>query len=330
MTDTLPSATQRIVIVPQDVSGARLDKWLAEVFPEASRSRLRTLIEQGAVTIADVPQLDPAYRIKPRQAVIVHFPAPEVARPVAQRMDLDIIFEDESLIVINKAPGLVVHPAPGNPDQTLVNALLAHCGESLQGIGGIRRPGIVHRIDKDTSGLLVAAKTHDVRTGLAAQFVEHTIDRTYDAFVWEPPRPPKGAIAGAIGRSPRNRKKMAIVARGGKAAETRYGTKATYGAIAAHVRCTLTTGRTHQIRVHMASRGHPLIGDSLYGGGRTQLLREFTAEGRAAIRAFPRQALHAAVLGFLHPATGKRLQFECSLPEDLISLKEVLVNETKK
>ena len=330
MTGTPDLTDQYTVHVLQNASGARLDKWLADALPQTSRTRLRILIEQGAVIIADVPQRDPAYRIKPGQMITVYFPKPEAARPMAQQMDLDIIFEDNSLIVINKPPGLVVHPAPGNPDKTLVNALLAHCGDNLQGIGGVRRPGIVHRIDKDTSGLLVAAKTQSAHTGLAAQFAEHSVDRTYNAFVWELPRPPKGRIIGAIGRSPRNRKKMAIVIRGGKAAETLYTTAATFGAVAAHVRCTLTTGRTHQIRVHMASRGHPLIGDSLYGGGRAKLLRKFTPAGSAAIKALPRQALHAATIGFLHPANGKRLKFKCPLPADMELLKDVLANETKK
>ncbi len=330
MTDTRSLASQHTILVPEDSAGIRLDKWLATALSETSRSRLRMLIEQGAVTIANVPQLDPAYRVKAGQTLTVHFPEPDAALPVPQHMDLDIVFEDDSLVVINKPPGLVVHPAPGNPDKTLVNALLAHCGDSLQGIGGVRRPGIVHRIDKDTSGLLVAAKTEKAHAGLAAQFAAHDIDRSYDAFVWGRPQPSKGKITGAIGRSPHNRKKMAIVTRGGKTAETLYATASTFGAVAAHVRCTLTTGRTHQIRVHMTSIGHPLIGDSTYGSARTKLLRDVTPAGGASIKSFSRQALHAAILGFQHPTTGKTLSFECPLPEDMQSLRITLANETKK
>jgi 23S rRNA pseudouridine1911/1915/1917 synthase len=322
--------SQQTVTVPQDFPGGRLDKWLAEVLPETSRTRLRALIMQGAVTTAGVPLLDPAQQIKPGATFTVHFPVPQDALPLAQPMDLDIVFEDESLIVINKPAGLVVHPAPGNPDNTLVNALLAHCGESLQGIGGVRRPGVVHRIDKNTSGLLVAAKTQKAHTGLATLFAAHDIDRIYDAFVWGAPLPPKGRVSGAIGRSPYNRKKMAVVTRGGKDAETIYTTITAFGSAAAHMRCTLTTGRTHQIRVHLTSRGHPLIGDTTYGGAQTKKLREFTAAGSASIRAFPRQALHAATLGFLHPITGARHQFECPLPEDLEMLRNVLAKEAKK
>ncbi len=330
MTDIRTLASQHTVSVPEDSAGMRLDKWLASALSETSRSRLRMLIEQGAVTIENVPQLDPAYRVKSGQTLTVHFPEPDAALPVAQYIKLDIVFEDDSIVVINKPPGLVVHPAPGNPDKTLVNALLAHCGESLQGIGGVRRPGIVHRIDKDTSGLLVVAKTEKAHAGLAAQFAAHDIDRTYDALVWGIPQPTKGRITGAIGRSTHNRKKMAIVTRGGKAAETLYTTASKFGAVAAHVRCTLTTGRTHQIRVHMTSIGHPLIGDSTYGSARTKLLREVGPIGSGFIKAFSRQALHAATLGFQHPITGQTVKFECPLPEDMQSLKTTLANETKK
>ena len=216
MTDTPSLISQRTIIVPEYSAGVRLDKWLAEIFPKTSRSRLRALIDQGLVKNAEILRLDAAYRIKTGQTYIVSFPKPDTALPIAQRINLDIVFEDQSLIVVNKPAGMVVHPAPGNPDKTMVNALLAHCGDSLQGIGGVRRPGIVHRIDKGTSGLLVAAKTEEAHTRLAAQFSAHDIDRIYDAFVWGIPQPAKGTITGAIGRSPHNRKKMAVVTRGGK------------------------------------------------------------------------------------------------------------------
>jgi 23S rRNA pseudouridine1911/1915/1917 synthase len=330
MTDAGNSATHRTVTVPQDSAGGRLDKWLAGALPETSRTRLRALIAGGAVTIDGAPMLDPTHQVKPGTTFTVHFPKPDDAKPMAQSMDLDFAFEDENLIVVNKPPGLVVHPAPGNPDNTLVNALLAHCGDSLQGIGGVRRPGIVHRIDKNTSGLLVVAKTEKAHAGLAAQFAAHDIDRIYDAFVWGIPLPPQGIITGAIGRNKHNRKKMAIVTRGGKTAETSYATVATFGETAAHMRCTLKTGRTHQIRVHMTSYGHPLIGDATYGSAQTKRLRNFSAAGSGLIRAMSRQALHAATLGFLHPVTGVRLQFECPLPNDLLTLRNVLEKETMK
>jgi 23S rRNA pseudouridine1911/1915/1917 synthase len=217
----------------------------------------------------------------------------------------------------------VVHPAAGNPDKTLVNALLAHCGDSLRGIGGVLRPGIVHRIDKDTSGLLVAAKTEAAHAALAAQFAAHTIERRYDALVWGVPSPARGVITGAIGRSPHNRQKMAIVSRGGKAAETQYTTIAAFGTLAAHVQCTLKTGRTHQIRVHMSARGYPLIGDPVYGKNR-KLPKTVAPDIAAAVTTFGRQALHAATLGFTHPTTGKQVRFERPPPADFAALEKAL------
>ncbi len=309
--------------VPGGATAARLDKWLAEALPGQSRSRLKALITQGAVTVAGRPERDPARKLKAGQAVVVTVPAPVDAAPVAQAMDLAVVFEDKHLIVIDKPAGLVVHPAPGNPDKTLVNALLAHCGESLLGIGGVKRPGIVHRIDKDTSGLLVVAKTAAAHAGLAAQFKAHSIERHYDAFVWGVPKPAKGVITGAIGRSAANRKKMAIVKRGGKAAETRYAAVAVFAGTAAHLRCRLATGRTHQIRVHLASLGHGLIGDQVYGA-RARTLGKIPAETARRLKEFPRQALHAATLGFRHPVTGESLMFESPLPADLQELKAAL------
>jgi len=310
--------------VPDTAAGARLDKWLAEVISGVSRSRLKALIESGAVTISGKAECDPAYRLKARENVQLALPPAIDAVPAPQGMDLDIAYEDEHLIVLNKPVGLVVHPAPGNLDKTLVNALLAHCGESLAGIGGVRRPGIVHRIDKDTSGLLVAAKTDAAHAGLSAQFADHTIERTYDAVVWGIPNPQADQIQGDIGRSRHNRKKMAILQRGGKHAETGYRVVATFGEIAAHVRCRLKTGRTHQIRVHMASIGHPLIGDSTYGSNRRRSMRGLSPELVATLKSFPRQALHATTLGFVHPVTGKSLRFESPPPEDFAALLEAL------
>ena len=314
-------AEHRLTVAPEE-AGARLDKWLAAALPQQSRSRLKALIEDGAVAIDGRRESDPARKLKAGQAVAIAIPAPRDATPQPQAMDLAIVYEDDALIVVDKPAGLVVHPAPGNPERTLVNALLAHCGNSLAGIGGVRRPGIVHRIDKDTSGLLVVAKTDAAHAGLAAQFKEHSIERVYDAFVWGVPHPAKGVITGAIGRSPSNRKKMAIVARG-KAAETHYATDAVFGKLAARVKCRLMTGRTHQIRVHMASKGHSLIGDATYGRP-VRGLKQLDPELAKTLTAFPRQALHAGTLGFVHPTTGERLSFTAPLPDDLLRLNQML------
>ena len=310
--------------VDEDVAGARLDKWLAGKLPDISRSRLKILIEDGAVSVGGATERDPAYRVKARENVKIYLPAVVDATPEAQEMGLDVVYEDADLIVINKPVGMVVHPAPGNYDQTLVNGLLAHCGSSLAGIGGVRRPGIVHRIDKDTSGLLVAAKTDAAHAGLSAQFAAHTIDRTYDAIVWGAPSPPADQIEGPVGRSRHNRKKMAIVKKGGKDAETGYRTITNFGELATHIRCKLKTGRTHQIRVHMASIAHPLIGDATYGSNRRRSMKGVPPELAALLRSFARQALHAATLGFVHPITGKTLRFQSEPPEDFMNLLESL------
>ncbi len=320
------STPEHSFTVPPDATAARLDKWLADVLPSQSRSRLKALITEGAVQVEGKAALDPARKLRPGQVVTVLLPVPRDATPLPQAMDLAVVYEDASLIVIDKPAGLVVHPAPGNPDKTLVNALLAHCGDSLLGIGGVKRPGIVHRIDKDTSGLLVVAKTEVAHAALSAQFKAHSIARLYDAFVWGAPKPASGVITGAIGRSPSNRKKMALVKRGGKAAETRYSTIAVFGAArtAAHVRCRLATGRTHQIRVHLASLGHGLIGDQTYGA-RARSVRGVDPETVKLMKAFPRQALHAATLGFVHPVSGKDMMFEAPLPADLKALQAALL-----
>ncbi|MGE3333339.1 MAG: RluA family pseudouridine synthase [Rhodospirillaceae bacterium] len=312
------SASEKSAIVPADAAGARLDKWLAGALPDLSRSRLKALIEDGAVSAGGKVLRDPAHKVAAGQTIRVAVPAPIAALPEAQEMDLVVVYEDEHLIVVDKPAGLVVHPAAGNLDHTLVNALLAHCGPSLAGIGGVKRPGIVHRIDKDTSGLLVVAKTERTHVGLTAQFSAHTVERRYDALVWGVPRPAHGTITGNIGRNPHNRKKMAVVRRGGKTAETYYDTVANFGTVAAHVQCHLKTGRTHQIRVHMTSKGHPLIGDPVYGRGRN------IGIAPQEVRDFDRQALHASTLGFIHPITGKELSFESELPDDMCALMEAL------
>jgi 23S rRNA pseudouridine1911/1915/1917 synthase len=275
------------VAVPAEAHGMRLDKWLAAAVDSLSRARLQALIADGAVTCKGKAATDAARKVKAGETYDVNVPPPVAATPAPQSMGLDIVYEDEAVIVVNKPAGLVVHPAAGNPDATLVNALLAHCGESLRGIGGVARPGIVHRLDKDTSGLLVAAKTGIAHENLARQFAAHSIDRRYDALVWGVPNPAGGTITGDIGRSPHNRKKMAVVKRGGRHAETGYATVQVFGSVAAHVQCRLKTGRTHQIRVHLSSKGHPLIGDPVYGGGR-KLSARAHPELAKALAAFQR------------------------------------------
>ncbi len=324
MSKTAASAATTSVSVPATSAGVRLDKWLAEAIPEVSRSRLQALIAEGAVTVAGAVETDPAMRLKSGQSVKLKMPAAVDATPEAQEIDLDVVYEDEHLIVVNKPVGMVVHPAPGNPDNTLVNALLAHCKGTLSGIGGVKRPGIVHRIDKDTSGLLVAAKTEKAHAGLSEQFAAHSLDRTYDALVWGVPPYESDQIIGAIGRSRHNRQKMAIVKRGGKEAETGYRVVDVFGEIASHVRCKLKTGRTHQIRVHMASIGHPLIGDETYGSNRRRSMKNVPPEVATMLKSFPRQALHATTLGFVHPITGKTMKFQRDPPEDFMGLLEGL------
>ena len=300
-----------------DHEGERLDRALQHHLPELSRSRLKQLILSGQVSNDGNVIRDPARKVKGGQTFVVILPEPDDATPQPQAIPLDIRFEDAHLIVIDKPAGLVVHPAPGNPDGTLVNALIAHCSDSLAGIGGVRRPGIVHRLDKDTSGLMVVAKTEPAHQALSRDFAARRISRAYAAIVWGVPLPAEGEISGNIGRSMTNRKKMAVVgAARGKPAVTRYKVERAFRDRAALIECRLLTGRTHQIRVHLAERGHPLIGDPVYGG---RPARRFTAEN-AVIARFPRQALHARHLGFSHPATGETLDFDSDLPADMKSL----------
>ena len=312
--------THRFTVARADAR-ARLDRLLADLVPALSRSRLKTLIETGCVSISGKTIMEPGYRVKPGQTVTLAVPPVPDETPLAQDIPLQVAYEDEHLIVVDKPPGLVVHPAPGNPDRTLVNALVAHCGASLSGIGGVRRPGIVHRLDKDTGGLLVAAKNDAAHRGLAAQFATRRLSRTYHAVVWGTPRPAEGRISGAIGRDPRNRKRMAVRRSGGKPALTLYRVLKPLGVLWSLVECRLETGRTHQIRVHMAASGHPLVGDPLYGGARQ---RRLDPHRRAALAHCPRQALHAAALGFIHPVTGAELSFESPLPADMRALIEAL------
>ena len=302
-------------------AGLRLDQVLARRCADLSRSRLRTLLREGAVRRGGAVIAEPSHRVKPGEAFELTLAAPRPATPRPQAVALDVLYEDEHLLVLDKPAGLVVHPAPGHAEGTLVNALLAHCGATLSGIGGVLRPGIVHRLDRDASGLMVVAKHDRAHVRLAAQFSVHTVERRYDAIVWGVPSPPQGTIDAAIGRDPTERKRMAVVRRGGKPARTRNRLEAAAGILAAWVACELATGRTHQIRVHMASIGHPLVGDPLYGARQRRRAGEAVREALAGVN---RLALHARVLGFDHPVSGERLRFERPPPEGMTALFERL------
>ncbi len=308
------------VVAGPDAAGQRADRFLADAIGNLSRSRVKSLIGDGAVTLDGLPLRNPAQAVRPGARFIVQRPAPVPATPLPQAIPFTILYEDADLIVLDKPPGLVVHPAPGNEDGTLVNALLAHCRDTLPGIGGEKRPGIVHRLDKDTSGVMVAAKTEAALATLSAAFAARDLDRIYTALVWGNPAPSAGSIEGAIGRDPRDRKRMAIVERGGKPAQTGYRTVQSWFPAASLLHCKLATGRTHQIRVHLASIGHPLVGDPVYLRRVPAAAKGATSPIRQTLLDFPRQALHAARLAFNHPRTGARLEFETPLPADMQAL----------
>jgi 23S rRNA pseudouridine1911/1915/1917 synthase len=300
-------------------AGWRLDRALADAVPTLSRERLKALVKSGALSRGATLFRDPAIKVAGDERFTLTIPLPTPAHNEPQDMALVIAFEDEHLLVVDKPAGLVVHPAAGNRDGTLVNALLHHCGGSLSGIGGVARPGIVHRIDKDTSGLLVVAKTDRAHEGLARQFADHSIDRRYLAGVSGVPLLAAGTVNAPLARSSADRKKVAIVKDGrGKAAITHW-TKLKAWRDAALVECRLETGRTHQVRVHMASIGHPLLGDPVYGRAPHQRLRELLHRLE-----FRRQALHAAHLGFVHPITKRRLSLDSALPSDMQELFSAL------
>ncbi|HZG44975.1 MAG TPA: RluA family pseudouridine synthase [Allosphingosinicella sp.] len=305
--------------VAEDAVGWRLDRALAVAVPTLSRERLKALISSGAVTAAGgVPLRDPAAKAQAGSTYRIAVPEPRPAHNEAQDIALNIVHEDDHLLVVDKPAGLVVHPAAGNFDGTLVNALLHHCAGRLSGIGGVARPGIVHRIDKDTSGLLVVAKTDVAHEGLAAQFARHSIHRLYAALVSGLPVPPSGTVDAPLARSSANRKKMAVVEEErGKRAVTHYRLVRPLRA-AAQVECRLETGRTHQVRVHMTHIGHPLLGDPVYG--------RIRSEHRAVLKdmGFERQALHAAELGFTHPVSKQNLSFKSALPSDIQELLRAL------
>lgn len=312
----------KVIAVEEDI-GQRLDKVLARHAPQLSRSRLQALIEKGHVTIKGEPITDSSGKLKSLATFVIEVPPAEDAIIKPQDINLDVVYEDADLLVINKTADMVVHPAAGNYDGTLVNALLAYCGDTLSGIGGVKRPGIVHRLDKETSGLMVVAKNDAAHHFLSEQLSSRTLKRVYQAVVWGAVSPKTGRIETNIGRSKTNRKKMAVLATGGKEAITDYKVLETFGLIASHVECRLHSGRTHQIRVHMAHEQHWLIGDPLYGrpsAARFLKLQKVEEKTVQALLSFPRQALHASDIAFVHPRSKKKLEFSVNLPDDLTNL----------
>jgi 23S rRNA pseudouridine1911/1915/1917 synthase len=312
--------------VADDAVPARLDQWLAAAVVDLGRNRAKRLILDGAVSVGGTAVREPTRPVRPGDRVGVDLPPPEPANPQPEAIPLAVVYEDDEIIVIDKPAGLVVHPGAGNPTGTLVNALLAHAGDSLSGIGGVVRPGIVHRLDKDTSGLLVIAKTDRAHHALAAAFAAHGRDgalvRAYKALAWGVPQRREGTIDVPLGRSTANRLKIAVRKEGGggREAVTHYRLMERYGELAALLECRLETGRTHQIRVHLAAIGHPVVGDATYGAAFRTKAERLSEPARSLANAFPRQALHAYLLGFTHPVTGKKLRFESALPPDMEAL----------
>ena len=313
--------------VEPNQQGQRLDRFLSECFKQLSRSQIQRLIAAGNLSCDDSLIVDNAFKVRSGDIYQLEIPAPEEANPVPEDIELDIVYEDKDLIVVNKPAGMTVHPAPGAYSGTLVNALLFHCRDNLSGIGGVKRPGIVHRIDKDTSGLIVAAKNDIAHRGLCDQFFVHSIERTYQAIVYGTPNPLQGKIETNIGRSPYDRKKMAVLQSGGKVAITNYKTLEIFGRAASLVECKLETGRTHQIRVHMSSLGCNLIGDKVYEKAKKTSIVFGSDELKKEVLTFPRQALHAKTLGFVHPVLGSYMQFSSELPDDMSMLLNRLRNQ---
>lgn len=308
------------VLVAPGESGARLDSYLAQRIGTISRSRVKALILAGACARAGFITTDPSELVQAGVMYCLTLPPSVPAIPQGEALPLSILYEDDAILVLDKPAGMVVHPAPGNPDGTLVNALIAHCGDSLTGIGGERRPGIVHRLDKDTSGVMVVAKTELALVRLSAAFAARDLDREYKALCWGLPVPSTGRVEGDIGRDPKDRKRMAVVLKNGKFAATNYRVLKHAEAAISLISCKLETGRTHQIRVHMASIGHPLVGDPVYLRRRPATSKLLPQAARDAALDFPRQALHAEKLGFLHPITSASLNFQVEPPEDFATL----------
>ena len=344
-----PPSGQKSVLVAADEAGERLDRVLARHIGELSRSRLKALIEAGAVAIDGRTIRDPNQRVNSGVTLLVDVPPPEPAKPKPEAIPLNVVYEDDDIIVIDKPCNLVVHPAAGHWTGTLVNALIAHCGDSLSGIGGERRPGIVHRLDKDTTGLMIIAKNDRAHRALAKQFADHgrsgePFERGYLAFVWGVPDRPQGAIDRPIGRDPRSRERIAV-RQGGREAVTHWRLLERYGAarlgrgtgakrpaagndgVASLLACTLETGRTHQIRVHLASIGHPVMGDTTYASGFRTKIALLPVKAREALEALGRQALHSHILTVKHPMSDQILRFRSELPPDLARLRDALASE---
>jgi 23S rRNA pseudouridine1911/1915/1917 synthase len=314
----MTDAGRHLVTIDESTAGERLDRALTAALPALTRSRVKALIESRRVTLADGKTVEePSRKVKNGECFAVDIPEPEPAEPEAQALDLDILYEDTDLLVVNKPAGLVVHPAPGNPDHTLVNALIAHCGDSLSGIGGVRRPGIVHRLDKDTSGVMVVAKNDNTHHALSKLFAAHDLTRSYKVLVWGGPKMKAGLLETQIDRHPVDRKRMAVRRAGGRTAITEWWLEERFGPpltpIASLMGAKLHTGRTHQVRVHMSHLGLPVVGDPLYG-------RKRNGPGPEALKSFTRQALHAAVLEFIHPRTKQEMRFATELPQDFQKL----------
>ena len=320
----------REVIVNEESGGQRLDAFLAKALPELSRTRIKQLILAGQVLVDGAKIGEPKHRVKPSMVVCLTLPPPLDPEPEPQDIPLDIVHEDDQLIIINKPAALVVHPAPGAQDGTLVNALIHHCGDTLAGIGGVKRPGIVHRLDKNTTGIMVVAKTDRAHKHLASQFADHgrtgPLTRNYIAFVWGHYQSFAGSINAPLGRDPRNRLKQAV-RKDGRIAITHFKTLARYSGdnwFISKIQCQLETGRTHQIRVHMAHVGHPVIGDPTYAAGFATKSLALPDPLKNMVQSLPRQALHAAHLGFAHPKTKQEVSFNAPLPPDMNALEKAL------
>jgi 23S rRNA pseudouridine1911/1915/1917 synthase len=328
----------RKVLTADETAEGRLDAWLtAQVGEEFSRSRIKALIKDGQVLLKGAPITDPQRKVRAGDSYEITLPEPEDPAPKGENIPLDILYEDEDVIVISKPAGLVVHPGPGNWTGTLVNALIHHCGDTLSGIGGVRRPGIVHRLDKDTTGVMVVAKNDMAHRHLSLQFADHgrtmPLERAYQAIVWGRPRSLSGTIDAPLGRATGDRTRRAVKRPENESADEaithyevleRFHESPDASALASLVECHLETGRTHQIRVHMAHIGHPLLGDAVYGAGFRTKANLLPDEARRIVKAFDRQALHAYMLQFEHPRTGKVMHFEVALPDDMVELADAL------
>jgi 23S rRNA pseudouridine1911/1915/1917 synthase len=317
------------IVIDEIYHGQRLDKVCVALFPDISRERLKQLISNGGISVANMASIKPSMKVEAGQIISFSIPDAVDPDPQPENIPLNIMYEDDDLIVINKQAGLVVHPGAGNWTGTLVNALLHHCADTLSGIGGVRRPGIVHRLDKDTSGLMLVAKNDTAHAHLSAQLSDRSLTRVYEAFVWNVPMPMLGTIDLPVGRDYKNRLKQAVRHGVGNAREaiTHYKTLKSYGESSALVECRLETGRTHQIRVHMAAKGYPLLGDPLYGGQPTMQrarIKDLEEFDKNTVLNFPRQALHAKSIAFFHPQTNEKMTFSADFPEDLENLSKIL------